>query len=138
MLQQEVDDAIAARKISSAIIRSTEGKELPYLQAIASGVWTVLEAGTPEGDVIHGTFVPGGTPIGSSPFSIHHSKKTFGEDASNFRPERWLEETDADRLALMTSTVDIVFHYGKYQCLGKPVAFMEFNKLFVEASNCLQ
>jgi hypothetical protein len=32
----------------------------------------------------------------------------------------------------MNNTVDLCFHSGKYQCLGKPVAMMEFNKLFVE------
>ncbi len=32
----------------------------------------------------------------------------------------------------MVRTVDLVFHYGKYQCLGKTVALMEFNKIFVE------
>jgi len=32
----------------------------------------------------------------------------------------------------MTSIVDLVFRYGRYQYLGKNVALMEFNKLFVE------
>ena len=27
---------------------------------------------------------------------------------------------------------DLVFGYGKYQCLGKPVALLELNKVFVE------
>jgi cytochrome P450 len=97
----------------------------------ASG--TFLRTVPPGGDTIAGKFVPGGTSIGSSPLGIHRSKQTFGPDADLFRPERWLEaETDPERLALMNSTVDLVFHYGKYQCLGKNIAMMEFNKLFVE------
>jgi hypothetical protein len=28
----------------------------------------------------------------------------------------------------------LVFSYGKYACLGKNVAFMELNKVFVEVS----
>jgi len=30
--------------------------------------------------------------------------------------------------------VDIVFGYGKYLCLGRNVAFMELNKIFVQVS----
>jgi cytochrome P450 len=57
----------------------------------------------------------------------------FGPDAELFRPERWLEASeDPTRLAHMTSTVDLLFHYGKYKCLGQNVALMEFNKVFVE------
>ena len=138
-LRQEIDDAIVAGNISSPITNA-EGKELPYLQAVirealrlrppASGLF--FKQVPPGGDVINGIFVPGGTQIGSSPLGFHHSKKRFGADAECFRPERWLEETDVDRLANMHNTVDLVFHYGKYQCLGRPVALMEFNKIFVE------
>jgi hypothetical protein len=34
----------------------------------------------------------------------------------------------------MNSTGELAFHSGKWQCLGKTVALMELNKLFVEAS----
>lgn len=32
----------------------------------------------------------------------------------------------------MNSVVDLIFHSGNYQCLGKSVALMEYNKIFVE------
>ncbi len=86
-----------------------------------------------KADVIDGKFIPGGTQIGTSPFGIYHSKKVFGEDASLFLPERWLE-ADAARATKMSGVVDLVFSVGKYQCLGKPVALMELNKIFVEVS----
>ena len=63
--------------------------------------------------------------IGDSPVGV------CGADADVFRPERWIE-ADAAQLTEMTNTVDLVFHYGRYQCLGKNVALMEFNKIFVE------
>ena len=137
-LQAEIDEAIAAGKISSPI-KDSEARELPYLQAVIKEGLRILPpaAGAffktvpPGGDTIDGKFIPAGTQIGSSPFGIHHSKKTFGEDAEIYRPERWLE-ADTDHLAEMTRTVDLVFHYGKWQCLGKLVALMEFNKIFVE------
>jgi cytochrome P450 len=137
-LQAEIDSRITAGKISSPI-RDVEARQMPYLQAVIKEGLRILPpaAGTffktvpPGGDVIDGKFIPAGTQIGSSPFGIHHSKKLFGPDAELYMPERWLE-ADETHLAQMTSTVDLVFHYGKYQCLGKPVALMEFNKIFVE------
>ncbi|KAK3348834.1 cytochrome P450 [Lasiosphaeria hispida] len=133
-LQAEID----AAPISSPA-KDAEARQMPYLQAVIREGLRILPpaAGTffktvPEGgDVIHGMFVPAGTQIGSSPLGIYHSKKIFGEDAELFRPERWLE-AEGEELARMVSTVDLVFHYGKYQCLGRPVALMEFNKIFVE------
>ncbi|KAF2467480.1 cytochrome P450 [Lindgomyces ingoldianus] len=137
-LQTEIDSGIATGNISLPI-KDAESRQLPYLQAVIKEGLRIMPpaAGTffktvpPGGDVINGKFIPAGTQIGSSPFGIHHSKKIFGADAELFRPERWLE-ADPVLLAEMTSTLDLVFHYGKYQCLGKSVALMEFNKIFVE------
>ncbi|CAG9956833.1 unnamed protein product [Clonostachys rosea f. rosea IK726] len=137
-LQAEIDTGIAAGTISSPITNA-EARKLPYLQAvIKEGLRIKPPAGgaffktvPPGGDTIDGKFIPGGTQLGVSPLSIHHSKKMFGEDAEMFRPERWLE-AKGDKLEEMSSTVDLVFHSGKWQCLGKTVALMEFNKIFVE------
>jgi cytochrome P450 len=139
-LQSEIDDGIASGKISSPI-KDSEARQMPYLQAVIKEGLRILPpaAGAffkevpPGGDTIDGKFIPGGTQIASSPLAIHHSKRTFGDDAEVFRPERWLE-AEGDKLAKMQSTVDLVFHSGKFQCLGKNVALMEFNKLFVEVS----
>jgi cytochrome P450 len=141
-LQLEIDERIKAGSVSSPI-RDSEARQLPYLQAtIREGLRLMPPASgafdkevPPAGDTIDGKFIPGGTQIGSSPLGIHRSKKTFGIDAELFRPERWLVASP-EKFAEMAGTVDLVFHYGKYQCLGKNVALMEFNKVFVEVS-CL-
>lgn len=140
-LQMEIDNGIKAGTVSSPI-RDSEARQMPYLMAVireglrlmppASGAF--FKEVPPAGDVIDGKFVPGGTQIGSSPMGVHLSKKIFGEDAVLFRPERWIVASP-ERFAEMASTVDLVFHYGKYQCLGKNVALMEFNKIFVEVSD---
>ncbi|PKS13186.1 hypothetical protein jhhlp_000531 [Lomentospora prolificans] len=137
-LQSEIDGAIELQKISSPI-KNVEARELPFLQAvIKEGLRVLPPAGgafyktvPPEGDVIAGLFVPGGTHIGSSPLGVQHSKEIFGADVEVFRPERWLEAGE-EQLRTMNNTVDLVFHSGRYQCLGKSVALMEFNKIFVE------
>ncbi|KAI8267619.1 Cytochrome P450 monooxygenase lolP1 [Colletotrichum sp. SAR11_239] len=57
--------------------------------------------------------------------------ETYGEDAKTFRPERWFEE-DEGKLAAMKSVNDLVFGYGKFLCLGKPVAQIELAKTIFE------
>jgi cytochrome P450 len=137
-LQREIDDGIKAGKISSPVT-DAEARQLPYLQAAikeglrikAPAAGLLLKTVPPEGDMINGMFIPGGTHIATSPFGVYHSKKIFGEDASMFLPERWLD-VDDEKFAEMAGVVDLVFSSGKYLCLGRPVAFMELNKTFVE------
>ncbi|KAL2214516.1 cytochrome P450 [Sarocladium strictum] len=137
-LQREIDEGIRAGKISTPVT-DHEARELPYLQAAvkeglrikAPAAGPLFKTVPPEGDIIDGKFIPGGTQIGTSPFAVYQSKEVFGEDAGLFLPERWLVD-DEQRIAYMSSVVDLVFSSGKYQCLGKPVALMEINKIFVE------
>jgi len=137
-LQDEIDSGVQAGTISSPIT-DAEARNLPYLQAAikeglrikAPAAGPLFKQVPPEGDVIDGKFIPGGTQIGTSPFAIYHSKTIFGDDAELFLPERWLD-ADKERVAAMASVVDLVFSAGKWGCLGKSVAFMELNKVFVE------
>lgn len=137
-LLEEIDHS-ASNSVISSPVKDSEARQLPYLQAvIKEGLRMKSPAGgaffktvPPGGDVINGLFVPAGTEIGVSHLSFLHSKQIFGDDAGVFRPERWLE-ADPGYLSKMNSTVDLIFHSGKYQCLGKSVALMEFNKIFVE------
>jgi hypothetical protein len=55
----------------------------------------------------------------------------MGQDADSFRRGRWLEASP-DKLKEMESTLELILSYGKYQCLGKNLAIMELNKIFVE------
>ncbi|KAF3048328.1 hypothetical protein E8E12_011693 [Didymella heteroderae] len=139
-LQAEIEDGVLKGTVSLPI-KDSEARQLPYLQAvIKEGLRIRSPAGgafykmVPSGgDTINGFFVPEGTQIGVSHLSFLHSKQLFGEDAQVFRPERWLDsKTDAEHLRTMNSTLDMIFHSGKYQCLGKSVALLEFNKIFVE------
>ncbi|KAF9697527.1 hypothetical protein EKO04_004233 [Ascochyta lentis] len=137
-LQTEIDQGILSGSVSSPIT-DAEARKMPYLQAVIKEGLRVMPPASgamfkqvpPSGDVIDGKFLPGGTQIGGSPLGIQYSKDIYGLDADLFRPERWVEAS-TEKTSEMTSTVDLCFHYGKYQCLGKSVAWMEFNKLFVE------
>ena len=142
-LQAEIDQGIQDGRISTPITDS-EARQLPYLQATikeglrmkAPAAGPLFKTVPPEGDMIDGKFIPGGTQIGTSPFGVYHSKKTFGDDAALFLPERWID-ADPAQAANMSSVLDLVFSVGKWGCLGKPVALMELNKIFVEVSMAL-
>ena len=125
----------------SSPIKYSEAQDLPYLQAVIKEglrTWPPIVAlmskeVPPEGDTINGKFIPGGTKIGFGPYGMFRDKATWGKDAEQFRPERWLE-VSPDKLKEMESTLELVFGYGRYQCLGKNLAIMELNKIFVEVS----
>jgi cytochrome P450 len=55
----------------------------------------------------------------------------WGADAKMFRPERWLEGSE-DMRKKRDLDLDMVFGSGKYLCLGRNVAMMELNKVFVQ------
>lgn len=85
----------------------------------------------PEGDMIHGKFIPGGTAIGVNTASLFSSTANFGDDAALFRPERFTE-ADEQKRTEMERLVELGFGYGRFKCSGKPVAFMELNKVYFE------
>jgi cytochrome P450 len=89
----------------------------------------------PEGDTIDGKFVPGGVSIGYGGFGIFRNKRIWGEDADLFRPERWIVDADGGNRAKvkeLEGVLEVIFNAGRFQCLGKNVALMELNKVFVE------
>ena len=45
-----------------------------------------------EGATICGVRLKAGTVVGMSAWVVHRDKETFGEDAGDWRPERWLQE----------------------------------------------
>lgn len=62
-----------------------------------------------------------------------NNRALYGSDASSFRPERWLiADKDPERLAKMTKTNDMVFGYGRWQCLGRNIALLEIHKSVFE------
>ncbi len=83
---------------------------------------------------MNGYGLPSGTQVGTKRRSIQRSKEVYGPDADGFRPERWLEVSDPDKLKAMTAVWDLNFGSGKFYCLGRTLAIMELGKIFVEVS----
>lgn len=87
----------------------------------------------PQGEVVQGKFIPGGTVVGMNIAAMLRSRELFGSDAHLFRPERWLGVPE-DRRDEMERQVEAMFGYGRWMCAGKPIAFMELFKAFFEVS----
>ncbi|KAK3389603.1 cytochrome P450 71A20 [Podospora didyma] len=138
-LQHEIDTGIKEGRISSPIT-DEESKHLPYLQAVIREglrVWPPIVGLMPKvcatEKIVCGKRIPPGTNVCWDPISIMQNKEVFGEDARCFRPDRWLEETDAAKLKTMEQVQMLCFGTSsRWECLGKVIALSELNKIFVE------
>ncbi|KAJ2987678.1 hypothetical protein NUW58_g4373 [Xylaria curta] len=136
-LKQELRDAIAAGRISNPVTND-EAKRLEYLQAVISEGFRLMvpisfgfpKVVPPSGDTICGKFIPGGTNVYPNYHGMMRNKEVFGHDADIFRPERFLD--DEHKAAYMRKVTDLAFGAGRFMCLGKALALIEMNKIFVE------
>ncbi|KAJ4175219.1 hypothetical protein NW754_005639 [Fusarium falciforme] len=130
---------ISKTTYSEPIIPDSIGRDLPYLQAVIKEGLRIFPpvAGLmskevpPQGDTWKGQFIPGGTSVGYCAWGIFRREDIWGSDAGEFRPERWIE-SPPEKIKEMESALDLIFSYGRWQCLGRPVALMELNKIYVE------
>ncbi|KAK3356504.1 cytochrome P450 [Lasiosphaeria hispida] len=120
-----------------------EARQLPYLDAVCREaarlqpiLGTQLERYVPaEGlGLPNGSFIPAGTAVGINPYVTGRNKDVFGEDAEEFRPERWLQAPGEDeatftlRLRKQTAA-DLSFGAGSRICLGKNLGVAETYKV---------
>merc|ERR1712050_504978 len=64
--------------------------------------------------------------VAYSTYSMGRSRRIWGEDAAEFRPERWLSQE-----AMPDSYTNPVFHAGPRECLGKRLALVEMKALLL-------
>ncbi|KAL5341118.1 cytochrome P450 [Aspergillus crustosus] len=111
-----------------------EVSDLPYLDAcVNEGVrlhppfCLPFERVVPKGGVMVGTsFLPEGTVVGMNPYVVNRHKETFGEDAEDWNPERWM--VDADRKRVLENSV-MTFGAGRRVCLGRHISILEMKKV---------
>ncbi|KAH6642759.1 pisatin demethylase [Boeremia exigua] len=112
-----------------------QSRDLPYLSSVIKealrihpAVGLPLERIVPAGGIsVCDTFIPGGTIIGCSAWVVHKDQRVFGEDADQWRPERWLEG-GAEKQSLMNSML-FSFGAGSRTCIGKNISLLEMHKL---------
>ncbi|KAL5390733.1 hypothetical protein PMIN02_006902 [Paraphaeosphaeria minitans] len=145
-LQREIDNTVAAG-LAPGIVSDVIARDLVYLQAVLREgfrmrppITDIVPKTVPKGGdtvAVDGktVFLPGGTHVGYSVNGLHSRKDIFGEDADLFRPERWIADSSNKRVHQveeMKKTTELIFGYGKYQCLGKNIAWMEYSKAIFE------
>lgn len=122
----------------SADVSYNSLQKLPYLTAcIDEGMRLhfIIGVGLPRyvpqrGATISGRHFPGGYKVVLNPPVIQTNQEIFGEDAHDFRPERWLE-SEEEKIKLMRK----YFHpwgYGTRVCQGRFIALMEMYKFVAD------
>ncbi|ODA79240.1 hypothetical protein RJ55_04833 [Drechmeria coniospora] len=120
-------------------------KGLPYLDAVVResirlhpGVSMLLERRVPPSGLVlpDGSFVPPGTEVGINPYVAGRNKSVYGDDADEFRPERWLPSdgetaTSPSYEARLKrfNAADVAFGGGSHICMGRHFAFVEVYKM---------
>ncbi|PSK43041.1 Isotrichodermin C-15 hydroxylase [Elsinoe australis] len=138
-LQQELDTTTFATWPPAY----KEVQHLPYLEAVITeacrlhpAISLSLERIVPaEGYTLpDGKFLPPGTIVGINPAVAGRHRPTFGEDADEFRPERWLQQGGEDEAAFKSRVArlkdaEFVFGFGKRCCPGRSLALVEIFKI---------
>ena len=149
-LVDEIDQLDREDKLST-IVTFAEANQMSYLQACMKeamrmhpAVGQLLERVVPQGGfTIAGVWLPEGTILGMNPWVPSKDRSVYGNDADEFRPERWLE-ADASSLRLMERNFLAVsvgpwfcsniansqeFGSGARTCMGKNISLLEMSKL---------
>ncbi|KAF9512282.1 hypothetical protein BS47DRAFT_1297939, partial [Hydnum rufescens UP504] len=133
-LQIEIDDAVVDGRLDGGGAMYAQAVKLEYFQACIKETLRVIPSAginlpryVPEGGLALGKYViPEGTSVGVSPFVFQRTPTVFGEDAEVYRPERWLEASNTEKIAMERS---ILTAPGTRVCLGKNIALMETSKV---------
>ena len=82
------------------------------------------------GVTVLGRFIPEGTEVTCQSHVCGRNKQLYGKDATEYRPERWLE-ADENTLADW-DRFDFNWAYGSRACIGKNIALMQLHKILVQ------
>jgi cytochrome P450 len=132
---EKLKEELSAAELDCPVPSYQQVAKLPYLAAvIREGMRLFPIASMPLGRVvpaggaiIAGTFLPEGTNVGCMFAALHLDKSVFGDDAEDFKPERWLT-TDASSLRAMEAA-HMGFSRGKRVCLGQHIAVLQMKKV---------
>ncbi|KAK5631624.1 hypothetical protein RRF57_007338 [Xylaria bambusicola] len=106
-------------------IDATSALQLPYLQAVIQEALRIHPSGaqgfprTSPGVLINGHYVPAGTEVYTSAWTVVHDPANF-HDPYAFKPERWIDPACTD-----IKDASQPFSLGYRACIGRNFAFIE-------------
>lgn len=131
--------------VTTAVISSKQTITLPYLQAVVRedlrydpAVSSYLPRFPSNSDPVKilGYDIRSSIEIACDVRSINRSKKTFGNDADLFRPDRHVENIDVGygKWAKEMEKNDLGFGYGRRRCMAKDMSSWLLRKVVFEVS----
>lgn len=119
----------------SRIVSWEAARTLPYLTAVMQeslrmhpAVGLPLERVVPASGLnAAGVFIPPGTIVGTTALAIHAKEAIYGPNPDRYRPERWLEASDAKRTEMNNALFS--FGMGARTCIGKNISLLEMYKV---------
>lgn len=125
-VQQEIDLAAQLGAIT-APVQYAAAIKLPLLCAsikeamrLHPSVGLTMPRIIPDGGmVVDSRYLPAGYRVGMNAAVVHYDRSVFGDDASEFRPQRWL---DANRDVGLMERCLLTFGGGTRTCIGKNVS----------------
>ncbi|PKX91335.1 cytochrome P450 [Aspergillus novofumigatus IBT 16806] len=129
-VQDELDAAVAHGRLSYPPkwkdIRNLRYLDADIKEAMRYRTLTRFVIERQVGPHVYGQDIPPGTTVRCVQHVIHRNS-SFGFDVHKFRPERWLECTDEERLVMERSI--LTFAYGAHNCVGQNILRLIIYKL---------
>lgn len=130
-MMTEIVEADQKGSLSKPISYKEASTLLPYMGAVVReamrlhpSVGLLMERHVPAGGLdIHGHHLPAGTVVGINPWVTNRNEEAFPMPES-FRPERWLEASDANRKR-MDMIWELNFGGGSRKCIGRNISWIE-------------
>jgi cytochrome P450 len=96
----------------------------------------IIYRNTVRPTVLAGNAIPAGVQVILSPWAINRDKRFWGDDAEEFRPERWIDidaETSAEKPnnsgGAESNYTNLTFLHGPRSCIGHNFAVAELRCL---------
>ncbi|PVH74400.1 cytochrome P450, partial [Cadophora sp. DSE1049] len=134
-LQDEIDQARKHASLGDGeVLRFDVLSALPFLSAcikeggrMHSSIVYNLPRNVPKGGVTFDQyFIPETATLSYSPLAQNRCKAIFGEDADQWRPERWIEGEGSSEEELRNMNKYLAtFGYGSRACIGRNLAMFE-------------
>ena len=119
----------------------TEGQSMGYFQALIKeclrlhpALGQLIPRDVPRGGLtLCDVTFPAGTVVGCNAWTVHRDKNIYGADAEEFRPERWLADTEEDKKRIRyMENLSFAFGGGPRVCIGRNIAMLEITKFVPE------